>query len=274
MSDPQTPDEVVGHYQERYDERGRLDDGGLGTIESQRTLELLGRVLPEPPARILDVGGGPGHYARRLAADGYEVHLIDPVPRHVEQASRPEGGLAVPESSRLGDARRLDHPDDAFDAVLLLGPLYHLTEEEDRLAALREALRVARAGAPVAVAAISRFAPAIDLLDTGGFDDPTFREIVLRDLAGGRHHNPTADPRYFTTAYLHHPDGLRDEMEAAGFSAVEVFAVEGVSWAARDLAAILADPDRLETVMGIVRATETDPALLGASPHLLAIGRA
>ena len=89
MREPRTPGEVVAHYQDHFDERRRLEEGPDGAIEAIRTMELLGRVLPPPPARILDVGGGPGFYARRLTALGYEVHLIDPVPRHVEQASVP-----------------------------------------------------------------------------------------------------------------------------------------------------------------------------------------
>jgi len=106
------------------------------------------------------VGGGPGVYACWLSAQGYEVHLVDASPLHVEQARAaserlPNNPLA---SVRLGDARQLDVADAAVDAVLLLGPLYHLTERADRLTALRESARVLRPGGHVFVAAVSRFA--------------------------------------------------------------------------------------------------------------------
>ncbi len=61
----------------------------------------------------------------------------------------------------VADARHLDLPDASVDAVLLLGPLYHLYERADRLQALREARRIARPGAPVFAAAISRWAPRL-----------------------------------------------------------------------------------------------------------------
>src|SRR5262249_49876920 len=79
---------------------------------------------------------------------GYAVHLSDVVPLHVEQAReasarQPDHPLA---GTAVGDARRLAHPDGSADAVLLLGPLYHLTERADRLAAWREARRGRRPG--------------------------------------------------------------------------------------------------------------------------------
>ena len=108
-------------------ERDRLA-AGAGRLEFLRTQDLLTRLLPPPPAVVLDVGGAAGAHAVPLAAQGHEVHLIDPVPLHIEQA-RAVPGLA---SVTLGDARALRWPDATVDAVLLLGPLYHLTERADR----------------------------------------------------------------------------------------------------------------------------------------------
>ena len=68
---------IAEHYQSGY-ERSRLFPGGHPTLEFVRSLELLGRLLPAPPARVLDVGGGPGTYAVPLAEGGYQVHLVDP----------------------------------------------------------------------------------------------------------------------------------------------------------------------------------------------------
>ena len=130
-------------YYERYDEGSRLARGS-GMLEFARMKELIGRFLAPPPRVVLDVGGGPGRYACWLAAAGYEVHLVDPVPRHVEQAraasaAQPEHPLA---NAAVGDARSLPHEAGSADAVLLMGPLYHLPVREQRLAALREAHRV------------------------------------------------------------------------------------------------------------------------------------
>jgi SAM-dependent methyltransferase len=274
MTAPRPPREILDHYGRHFDESSRLEDGGFGTLEAIRTLELLDRHLPPPPARILDVGGGSGFYARRLTAEGFEVHLVDPIPRHVEAASEPEGDRPAPASACLGDARSLGHPDGSFDAVLLLGPLYHLTDRDDRVGSLAEARRVVRPGGLVTAAAITRFASALDGLDSGYIDDPAFLEIVDRDLREGQHRNPTGNPAYFTTAFFHHPDELRDEMRDAGFEDPTLLAVEGIAWAASDLPERLADPAKRERVLEIVRRTEDESCLMGASPHLLGFARA
>src|SRR5215212_5220861 len=132
---------ILAHYSEGI-EQDRLF-GGRSQLERVRTQGLLTRHLPPAPAVVLDVGGGPGVYARWLTERGYEVHLVDPVPLHVEQA---QGADPKPASATIGDARKLDWPNARVDAVLLLGPLYHLTERDDRLQALREAHRVLRPG--------------------------------------------------------------------------------------------------------------------------------
>src|SRR5437660_5084703 len=139
---PQPPREVLEFYA-RGQENERLDREE-GKLERCRTQELLLRYLPAPPVVVLDVGGGTGQYATWLAEHGYTVHLVDPVPLHLDQArarsaAQPQAPLA---SVSGGDARRLDWPSEHVDAVLLLGPLYHLTERSDRLRALNEAWRV------------------------------------------------------------------------------------------------------------------------------------
>lgn len=132
---------MTSHYSVA-DERNRLSGGAHGQLEFARTQEMLRRVLPAAPVPILDVGGGPGAHARWLAADGYDVELVDPVPLHVQQAER-AAVAAQPFTVRLGDARDLPAPDRTADAVLLLGPLYHL-DAAGRRQALAEAIRVVR----------------------------------------------------------------------------------------------------------------------------------
>ena len=253
--------EIAAHYAEGV-ELERMS-GPTSRIEFARTQELLERFLPRRPAAVLDVGGGPGAYAGWLAERGYRVALVDPVPLHVEEATRRGGFTAT-----LGDARHLEHDDASFDAVLLLGPLYHLTERADRLRALTEAGRVLRPGGPVAVAAISRFASLLDGLVSGYLADPAFRAIVERDLAEGQHRNPDRRDAWFTTAFFHHPDELRAEVEEAGLALEGVFGVEGPGWL---LPHLWDDPEGRESLLLAARAIESEPALLGLSAHLLAV---
>lgn len=266
-------EEILDHYAVQ-DEAGRLLRGG-GQLEFARTQEILARYLPPPPAVILDVGGGAGIYALPLAKMGYAVHLIDPTPKHVAQArdasqKQPAHPLG---SADIGDARALQWPDNSVDAVLLLGPLYHLTERADRVLALRAAHRVVRDGGVIVAAAITRFASALDGLITGALDDPVFVDIVQHDLRDGQHRNPDNNPHYFTTAYLHHPDELAGEIEDAGLHHVATLPVEGVGWLLQNFDDHWQDAGRRERLLDAVRWLEAEPSLLGASAHLLGIAR-
>jgi SAM-dependent methyltransferase len=260
------PAEVIAHY--GLGAEGERLASGPGRVERARTEEVLTRWLPPPPARILDVGGGPGTHVPWLTARGYEVHLVDPVPLHVEKAG--EAGAA---SARLGDARSLDEPDRGFDVVLLLGPLYHITERAGRVAALAEAGRVVREGGVVAAAAISRFASLLDGLFRGALGDPAFAAIVERDLVDGQHRNPTPRPEWFTTAFFHHPEELKGEVAAAGLGLEELVGLEGPAWLLPDLEGRWAEAGRRERILGAARAVEREPSLLGLSAHLLAVAR-
>ena len=259
----------IGAYYDRGEEQGRLGD--WGRLEFLRTRELLARFLPAPPATVLDVGGAAGAYALPLAAEGHDVHLVDPVALHVEQAraasaAQPDTPLA---SAVVGDARALPVDDHSADVVLLLGPLYHLTDAADRSRALHEARRALRPRGLLVAAAITRFASTFDGVAQGFLLEPGFEEIVERDLAEGQHRNPDAHPRWFTTAYFHRPDELGREVAAAGLNVTAILAVEGAVGAAaeaRALDAWLDDPGRREILLRAIRRVEAEPSLLGASP--------
>src|ERR671933_3022193 len=256
-------------------EKERLLGESAGRLEYLRTRELLARHPPPANATILDVGGGAGAYALPLAKEGYSVYLVDPVPLHVEQATaasvaQPEAPLAGVE---LGDARSLWQEDESVDAVLLLGPLYHLTLRDERIQALREAWRVVRPGGVVVAAAISRFASTIDGLLRGFPVDPEFEAIVERDVREGQHGNPTQRPEWFTTAYFHHPEELRNEASEAGFLVEALVGIEGPAWILPDLDSWIEDPAHRSTLLQAIRRVEAEPSLLGASAHLLVVGR-
>ena len=150
-------DPNIADYYSHAPEESRLEHGAF-RLEETRTRELIERHAPRPPAAVLDVGGAAGAYAFWLAERGYEVHLLDAVPRLVEEARRRSScasrGLA---SCRVADARALPVTDESLDLVLLLGPLYHLVDAADRQTALREVTRVLRPGGVLLAAGISRW---------------------------------------------------------------------------------------------------------------------
>ena len=265
--------EKVVEYYSNYDEQSRLAKN-LGQIEFVRTQNIIRHHLAKPPAVILDIGGAAGRYACWLAREGYQVHLVDPVPLHIEQAKeasnqQPETPIA---SCRLGDARQLEFDDEFADAVLLLGPLYHLVDEQARKRSLLEANRVLKVGGYVFAVGISKFASTIDGLTSGYFLDPVFQEIMTVDLETGYHRNPGNNPAYFMDTYLHHPEELKREVASAGFDAAQVVAVEGISYMMKDFDKNWAVAGNRTLLLEIIAKIETEPSLIGASPHIMCVG--
>ena len=269
---PKPTPEVLAYY-ERFPEESRLTSGP-SRLEFERTKEILSRVLPKAPSVIVDVGGASGAYSSWLSERGYEVHLVDASPRLVEAARKRSATLSHPIASlSVGDARQLPQTDASANAVLLMGPLYHLTVAADRLLALSEALRILVTSGVVAIAAISRYASALDGLARRLSLDPRFVRMRDRDLADGQHRNETDELSYFTTAYFHRPEDLAQELESAGFQEVRVFGVEGPGWILSDLDARWEDAALKGDLTNVARALECEPSILGASAHLLAVGK-
>ena len=254
---------ILAFYRDRYEEDARLTRTPHGQLEFARTQQLLRRHLPAPPAAIADIGGGTGAHARWLAADGYSVHLVDPVPEHVERAGRMAGITAT-----VGDARALDLFDASTDSTLLLGPLYHLIDPLERAQALKEAVRVTRPGGLVVAAAISRYCGLLELAALGELDERTEDEAVEIMVTGVHQDNLDG----FTSAYFHRPEELAAEMGASGLADITIYGVEGPTVGALDAAGADETERLLPAAMRCAELLETDVALINASSHFLGIG--
>jgi len=248
------------------EEADRLSRSGAGRLEFERTQEIVLRHLPEPPATVADIGGGPGRYSLWLASLGYAMVHRDLVSSHVDQV-RAAGGPAI--ESAVADARSLDLADASVDAVLLLGPLYHLTRRADRVQALREAARIVRPGGPVFAAAISRWAARLDGIlsqrlylkypHMAGMVGEVERTGVLPPLGPGSF-----------CGFTHRPGQLRAEVVASGLEVSDLVAVEGAAYLLGDLDARMADEDDWAVVLQTARAHERVPELMGLGSHFIA----
>ncbi|MGH7467152.1 MAG: class I SAM-dependent methyltransferase [Longimicrobiales bacterium] len=264
-------EEILEHYQHNP-EAERLFRGA-GELERIRTQEVIGRYLSAPPAAVLDVGGGPGAYSRWLGEQGYHIELVDPVPLHVEQARANMSGWPERARVHLGDARALAFADGSFDAVLMLGPLYHLTERTDRLRALAEAQRVLRPRGLLVAAGISRFASLLDGYCRALVRDDVFRAILARDLDDGQHRN-ASERDYFTTAFFHRPEELTAEVAEAGFTVEALIGVEGPFWCLARFEELWQEENMRALTLEQLRRVESEPSIIGASAHLLVVARA
>lgn len=260
-----TADAQMRAYYEQGKERDRLA-GAKGILEFERTKEILQRRMPPVPASVADIGGGPGRYALWLAEQGYTVQHRDLMDLHVEQL-RVSGSPSI--RTAVGDARDIDLPDSSVDAVLLLGPLYHLRDREDRIQALKEARRIVRDGGPVFVAAISRWAPRLDgVLQERLYErSPDFQSLLPEVERSGN--LPPVVPSGFI-GYTHRPGDLVDEISQAGLRVDDLVGVEGLPLAGTDMESRVGDPTAWDVVLDAARAIERVPELLGLSPHLIA----
>jgi hypothetical protein len=92
-------------------------------------------------------------------------------------------------------------------------------------------------------------------------------------LKNGQHRNPTDKPQYFTTAFFHHPDELRSEIQDAGFARPELYALEGPCWLLPSFEKKWSVPEMRAKLLTIIRAVEIEPTLLGQSAHILGVAR-
>jgi SAM-dependent methyltransferase len=201
---------------------------------------------------------------------GHRVRLIDPVARHLERArERCAAQPDAPFEVEQGLAEQLDAPDASADAVVLLGPLYHLVDREQRLAALREARRVLRPGGVLAAEVITRYGWLLDTAVRGLLADPNVWVDIEHSVATGLSQVDPSNVRPGAFwAYFHRPDELRAELLEAGFDAPTLFGVEGFGSLLGDLEQRLVDPAPL---LRALQLCESEPSMLGVSSHVIGV---
>lgn len=221
----------IAQYIENYYDRGAEREWerlARHRTEFVITLRVFEAHLPSPPARILDCGGGPGRYAIELARRGYQVTLFDLSAENLNlaRAKADEAGVVL-EDIRQGTALDLSaFADEYFDAVLLLGPLYHLMEAQERAEVITQARRVLRSGGPLFAAFISRYAGhryAIANDPDWVVQQPAVEETLLQS---GKL-PPRQDGQF--SAYMAHPTEIPHLFWMAGLEVVGTYGVEGLA---------------------------------------------
>lgn len=268
---------VRAHYDRLAGEEWeRLVQDAYHGLELRAALACLEDHLPAT-GHILDVGGGPGRYARELCRRGYTVTLLDlsegcaSLAREKLAAEPPEVAARLA-SAEVGDVRDLTRlPDRQFEAVLCLGgPLSHLLDLADRCLAVSELVRVASPGAPVILSVIGY----LGVLRTTLRDAPADLIKPVRQAVFSR-----GDHIYtggYCDSHFFWPEELQELAEEAGLETVELRAMEGLSSNLPEATNALAQHDdgRWERWLEILDATRHDPAVVATSEHFLYVGRA
>ncbi|MFQ5594798.1 MAG: methyltransferase domain-containing protein [Anaerolineae bacterium] len=235
------------------------------------TMRALSEHLPHPPVHVLDCGGGPGRYAIELARAGYTVTLFDLSSENLQLAETKaaEAGVTL---AGYGQGTATDlarFPDASFDAVLLMGPLYHLLQAENRRQALAEAYRVLKPGGLLFAAFISRYAG----LRYAAAHEPTFpleQPALLESILDTGLLPPRGEDGQVFVAHFAHPDEVPLMCRQAGFEVQVVLGVEGLVSMIEDEVNALSG-DAWDVWVDLNYHLAADPSIHGCVEHLLAI---
>ena len=259
-------------------ERNRLRMD-LGLIEFERTKELLLENLPKPPAIIYDIGGGYGEYSWWLSSIGYEVHLFDISEKNIEMStelSKEYAGYSLA-AAEVCDARNIDRPDKSADAILLMGPLYHIVEKSERIACVNECGRLLKNSGVLFAAAITPYATLLWATTVFGtknrlLEDDAFIKMVERELSDGEHIKPDKS-RYsgMGHSHFHSANELRAELSCGGFRNTRIHGVVGAAWLAPDVDEMWKNPSSKAALMKTVRMIDEREDIIGLSTHLLGV---
>jgi len=261
-------DSEITNFYTQSSEESRLKIG-LGPLEFERNKELISRYLPLSKGLIADIGGGPGHYAQWLASLGHQVILVDPVPKHIQQAEKRSKRSKHTFRCLLGEARALPLEAHSVDVVILHGPLYHLQDYSDRLNVLKEAGRILKMNGVVLGFAITYAASTLAALQNGLIHHHLIFSMGKQELMSGEHYPPADFPGILAQAFFHRPSALISEFEAAGFSPMALLAVEGMAWMDQKYFESWSSPDKKQRLLELIKLTEADPELLCLSPHMM-----
>lgn len=233
------------------------------------TLRALDEYLPPAPAKIADIGGGPGRYAIELTRKGYSVTLVDLSQQNINYAriKALEAGVRIHELVHA-DAQNLEQlSSQDFKAVLLMGPLYHLTTEKGRRKSIKEALRILESSGLIFASFISRYA----IFRDGAAKYP-LHVYEQREMHQKIWQDGINTGSGFTDAYFAMPEEILPLMESEGFKTIALLNVEGIV-AEHETEVNHLTGNAWDYWVEQNYRFAKDPMLIGCADHLLYIGR-
>jgi S-adenosylmethionine-dependent methyltransferase len=200
-------------------------DGPKCRIEFTSTLHLIDRYFPKQ-GHVCEIGSGPGRYAIDLARQGHRVTLFDISEEEIQLARLRFDQLGLhAEQFLVGDARDLTHlPSQSFDAALLMGPMYHVIDPQERMGILRELGRILKPEGSAIIAYLNSWG----LIRTGIVDFPDwYKDIGTLRAMLDQHTFAGQTLSGFTEAYWSTPAAALEEVKAAGLELVSYAGAEG-----------------------------------------------
>ena len=232
-----------------------------GQVEFETTMHHLHRYL-QPGQWVLDIGAGTGRYTSALMAEGYQVKAVELVRRNIDVFLRREPTADVVQ----GDARSMPFlPTGVADVTLLLGPLYHLMGDDEKLRALNEARRVTRPGGLIFVAYLMNEYSILSYC----FDEDRIGGLLARGVVDQDYHIRVQPDELYDYVRLEDIDRLNAQ---AGLERVTIFSPDGAADYMRTLLNQMSDETFRHFIEYQKRISER-PDLIGAGSHTVDVVR-
>lgn len=259
---------VVESY-ENYREEDRLTTNNSRRIEFITTVRAFNELLP-PKGKILDCAAGTGVYSFYFAEKGYSVTATDITPRHIQYINNKLKTNPCDISTAVLDATDLSrYQNETFDAVLCMGPFYHLTEKKQREKCLSECLRVLKKGGLLATAYISRFFvfPYVATSDLKYLNSDLSKALLNTGVL--KHDDPNC---FWTDTYYATPEEMIQLYTNYHLQLIDHFAQDGISPMLKEKVDSL-NESQFKIWCDYHYSICREKSIVGASNHVMIIGR-
>jgi 2-polyprenyl-3-methyl-5-hydroxy-6-metoxy-1,4-benzoquinol methylase len=243
-------------------------------LEHDMTWRYLEKYLPPPGSSLLEVGAATGRYTLELASRGYQILAVDLAPELVARAGvrAKEAGLYDHTEFRVGDVRTLTNiRAEAYDGVLLMGPMYHLVLREDRLLALGNIYQSLKKEGVIFSSWISRFGIFGELIKSAP-EIVRRTEVMLSVLERGR------DPDWYRSragsfrGYFALASEIAPIHEEIGFQTLTLAGVEPAI-SADDASYNNLEGEQRRLWLDVLFRLSAEPSMVASSRHLLYVGK-
>ncbi len=255
-------------YYNKFNEEKRLDSRH-GRVEFNTTMHYIHRALAQLEAKkqkhdikIMDIGAGTGRYAVPLSEEGYHVDAVELVKHNLGILKSKKSKVAA----RQGNALNLKkYPDNEYDVTLLLGPMYHLFLQEEKVKALTEAKRITRPGGIIFAAYVMNEYGVI----TYAFKEGHLKQCIEDNRLTENFHTVSSKEDLYDYVRLEDIDRLN---ELAGMNRIKIISPDGPANYMRQYLNQL-DEEEFEIFMKYQLATCERMDIIGAAAHTLDILR-
>lgn len=255
-------------------EWNRLIRSPYRRIEFEIVFHFLQTLLPRE-GMILDFGGGPGRYSLALTKQGHRVTLIDLSEKHIALAQQKIAGLGSQKhllEAYVGDQNTLRTiPDKTYDAVLCMGPLYHLTSEKDRDFCMRECARILRPNGYLFLTAYPRLSYLLDSIRSRAFASLQRNGYNAIHTILKQGHSADAD---LPDTYFCQVEEIPKWFDRSGLAFVTMASLHGpVSFMDDKIEPIAKNPHAWNELIQLLIETCKEPQALATAEYVLGIGQ-